>query len=147
MMSALKIYLAGPFFNERELACVERAEEILLSRGFSVFSPRLNEVRDRESCGAEQWSRETFENDRSHIAWADAVVMLYHGAYSDSGTAWEAGYAYAAGKPVIVVHLEDAESGSNLMVHEGCQTNITLEELEDYDFEKMPSKPYKGKMF
>ena len=145
-MSAIKIYLASPFFNGYELSCIKRAEQILFARGFDVFSPRLNEVREAES-GSAEWSRLTFLNDRKFIDWADVVVMLYHGAYSDSGTAWEAGYACGKGKPVVAVHVgKGAENGSNLMVHESSKTNITLEELERYDFNEMPSKPYKGKM-
>ncbi len=147
-MSDLKIYLASPFFNDYELECVRRAEEILFARGFNVFSPRLNEVRDEVSSQQSSWSMATFLNDRRFIDWADVVVMLYHGNYSDSGTAWEAGYACGTHKPVVVVHVgQGGDNGSNLMVHESAHTNITLEELADYDFEKMPSNPYKGKMF
>ena len=140
----MKIYLASPFFNEKELADVTRAEKILMGRGFEVFSPRLHEVRTDKNAEPERWSRETFEMDRENIDLCDCVVMLYRGAYSDSGTAWECGYAYATNKPVIVVHLGD---DSNLMVHEGCHTNITMDELEEYDFNMMPFKPYSGKMF
>lgn len=139
----MKIYLAGPFFNEEELKNTKKAEEILLKRGFDVFSPRLNEVRTDAKTQQSLWSKETFMNDRRFIDWADVMVMLYYGAYSDSGTAWECGYAYGTNKPVVVVHLGD---DSNLMVHEGCHTNITMDELEDYDFNMMPSKPYSGKM-
>ena len=140
----MKIYLASPFFNEEELKNVEFAETVLESRGLEVFSPRLNEVRADDVMGSEAWSRETFRNDRVNIDAADAVVMLYYGAYSDSGTAWECGYAYATGKPVIVVQIGD---DSNLMVHEGCRSNITLKELRTYDFANMPIKTYNGKMF
>ena len=144
----MNIYLASPFFNDTELKNVEYAEHILMKRGFNVFSPRLNEVRTDENTQKPLWSKETFMNDRRFIDWADVVVMLYHGGYSDSGTAWEAGYAYGTHKPVVVVHVgKDPENGSNLMVHEGSHTNITLDELEAYDFEKMPHKPYSGKMF
>lgn len=145
-MSNLKIYLASPFFNDYELECVQRAEEILFARGLQVFSPRLNEVRGAEDNQA-LWSKETFLNDRRFIDWADVVVMLYHGNYSDSGTAWEAGYACGTHTPVVVVHVGKGDCGSNLMVHEGCHTNITLEELKSYDFDALPSKPYEGKMF
>ncbi len=86
----MKIYLAGPFFNDEELKNIERAENILMSRGFSVFSPRLNEIKTEENSLGE---------------------------------------------------------ASNLMVHEGCHSNISFDELEEYDFEMMPAKPYKGKMF
>lgn len=140
----MKIYLASPFFNEKELENVKIAEKILTERGFSLFSPRLNEVRTDENTQRSWWSKETFMNDKKFIDWADVVVMLYYGGYSDSGTAWECGYAYGTNTPVVVVQLGE---DSNLMVHEGCHSNITLEELKTYDFEMLPAKPYKGKMF
>ncbi len=140
----MKIYLASPFFNEKELENVRIAEKILTERGFSLFSPRLNEVRTDEITQQSWWSKETFMNDKKFIDWADVVVMLYYGGYSDSGTAWECGYAYGTNTPVVVVQLGE---DSNLMVHEGCHSNITLEELKTYDFEMLPAKPYKGKMF
>lgn len=140
----MKIYLASPFFNEKELENVKIAEKILTERGFSLFSPRINEVRTDENTQHSWWSKETFMNDKKFIDWADVVVMLYYGGYSDSGTAWECGYAYGTNTPVVVVQLGE---DSNLMVHEGCHSNITLEELKTYDFEMLPAKPYKGKMF
>ena len=140
----MKIYLASPFFNEKELENVKIAEKILTERGFSLFSPRLNEVRTDEITQQSWWSKETFMNDKKFIDWADVVVMLYYGGYSDSGTAWECGYSYGTNTPVVVVQLGE---DSNLMVHEGCHSNITLEELKTYDFEMLPAKPYKGKMF
>lgn len=140
----MKIYLASPFFNEKELENVKIAEKILTERGFSLFSPRLNEVRTDKNTQQSWWSKETFMNDKKFIDWADVVVMLYYGGYSDSGTAWECGYAYGTNTPVVVVQLGE---DSNLMVHEGCHSNITLEELKTYDFEMLPVKPYKGKMF
>ena len=140
----MKIYLASPFFNDEELKNVKKAEEILMKRGFQVFSPRLNEVRNDENTQSALWSKETFMNDKRFIDWADVVVMLYYGGYSDSGTAWECGYAYGTHTPVVVVHLGN---DSNLMVHEGCHSNIKLEDLAAYDFDKMPALPYNGKMF
>lgn len=140
----MKIYLASPFFIEKELENVKIAEKILTERGFSLFSPRLNEVRTDENTQQSWWSKETFMNDKKFIDWADVVVMLYYGGYSDSGTAWECGYAYGTNTPVVVVQLGE---DSNLMVHEGCHSNITLEELKTYDFKMLPAKPYKGKMF
>lgn len=138
----MRIYLASPFFNEEELANVDRAEKILRGRGFTVFSPREHEVRD-EGVGTPSWALRTFHNDCRGIDASDIVVMLYYGGYSDSGTAWECGYAYGCHKPIIVVQLG---GNSNLMVHEGSHANITLDELETYDFENMPNQVYSGKM-
>ncbi len=140
----IKVYIASPFFNEQEMEVLGQVETILKERGFSVFSPREHEVREG-NVGSSAWSKETFLNDRAAIDWCDVVVMLYWGNYSDSGTAWECGYAYAVHKPVIVVQLGES---SNLMIHEGSHTNLySIEELREYDFETMPRSPYTGKMF
>ena len=138
----MKLYLASPFFNEEELEQVRWAEQLLRGRGFSVFSPREHEVRGQDPFTS-AWSRETFQSDRDAIDRADAVVLLYHGAYSDSGTAWECGYAYAKGKPVVVVHFSGK---SNLMIHEGCRANLFPDDLKDYDFEAMPGSAWTGDM-
>jgi nucleoside 2-deoxyribosyltransferase len=140
-----RIYLASPFFDEQgiEIGLVNQVEDILKEKGLTVFSPMRNQFNNLQA-GERHWSIETFRNDVKFIDWAEAVVMIYHGNYSDSGTAWEAGYAYGTNKPVIVVHVG---TESNLMVHEGGHANITLEELKDYDFNKFPSSEYKGKMF
>lgn len=139
-----KVYLASPFFNEKENEVLSQAEVLLRERGFDLFSPREHEVRDG-NVGKPSWSLQTFQNDKKAIDWCDLVVMLYWGNYSDSGTARECGYAYATGKPVVVVQLGES---SNLMIHEGSHANVTgLDGLADYDFEAMPRLGFTGKMF
>ena len=133
----MRVYLASPFFNEKECEVLGQAENILKERGFSLFSPREHETREG-NVGSGAWSK-------AAIDWCEVVVMLYWGNYSDSGTAWECGYAYATNKPVVVVQLGES---SNLMVHEGSHTNLySIEELKTYDFDMMPREAYKGKMF
>jgi len=135
-----KIYLASPFFNEEENVWVENAENILRDRGFDVFSPREHEVREAD---LQKWARYNFNADVNAILDCDCIVMLYHGNYSDSGTAWECGYAYAMAIPVVCVQLGNL---SNLMVHCSAVANIKLADLIDYDFEKMPRINYTGAM-
>lgn len=137
------IYIAGPFFNETEIRNIEYAEQILTEKGISFFSPMRHEERD-ELPGSSAWARKLFEMDRQAIEECDTVLTLYYGNYSDTGTAWECGYAYAKGKPVILVHAGGEDS--NLMMHCGCHTNITLPELRTYDFDAMPVCEYTGKM-
>lgn len=137
-----RIYLASPFFNDKEEEAVGRAETILRDRGFDVFSPR--EQTYEEEFGSAEWSKAVFKVDTEEIRNADCVVMLYWGNYSDSGTAWESGYAYAVGTPVVAVHLAE---DSNLMVNEGAVANLkSVEELSTYDFEKMPVIDYDGEV-
>ncbi|MDE1381227.1 nucleoside 2-deoxyribosyltransferase, partial [Bacillus licheniformis] len=137
----MRVYLASPFFNEKELEIVNRVEDILKEKRLNFFSPMRNQMEHLEA-GSRHWSIETFTNDVKFIDWAEVVVAIYHGNYSDSGTAWELGYAYGTQKPVIVVHVGE---DSNLMVHEGAHANIRLEELADYDFNSLPSSFYEGK--
>jgi len=139
----MRIYLASPIFEKNEIANIRKAEKILRSQGHVVFSPSEEDFGNYE-VGSQLWSSVIFNEDRKYIDWAECVVVLYYGAFSDSGTAWEAGYAYGTNKPVVLVHCGE---DSNLMMHEGCHTNITIDELETYDFTKMPVKPYKGKMY
>lgn len=139
----MRIYLASPIFKDNEIANIRKTEEILRSQGHIVFSPSEKDYSGYQF-GTELWSSHVFNEDRKFIDWAECVVVLYYGAFSDSGTAWEAGYAYGTNKPVVLVHCAD---DSNLMMHEGCHTNITFEELETYDFTKMPTVPYRGKMY
>ena len=138
------IYLAGPFFNETEIKTVEYAETVLAQRGFSVFSPMRHSADG--VCGTVAWAHKTFEMDKSEIEKADAVVALYTGSNSDTGTAWECGYAAAIGTPVILVHVQEGAS-SNLMLHCGCTTNIGLHDLETYDFDALPVYEFEGEMF
>jgi nucleoside 2-deoxyribosyltransferase len=142
----MRVYLASPFFDvdgRKEVEAVEFVEKILKDKGLEVFSPMRNQMEGLEA-GTRHWSIETFTNDVKFIDWAEVVVMVYHGNYSDSGTAWEAGYAYGTQKPVIVVHVG---KDSNLMVHEGAHANLTINDLVYYDFDKMPSSFYEGAMF
>lgn len=141
-----RVYLASPFFNDNELECVKKAEEILTGRGFELFSPRLNEVREDKDKNPALWAQKTFELDRDNIDTADVVVMLYHGGYSDSGTAWECGYACGNGIPVIAVHI-DKNNDANIMITQSCRANIALDELTDYDLEALPKKSFDGKIF
>ena len=134
----MRISLAGPFFSEAQIKNVEYAESVLAKRGLDVFSPMRHTVDAQE--GTTEWAKGIFELDRSQIEKADAVLALYYGANSDTGTAWECGYACALGKPVILVHVENADS--NLMMHCGCRANISLQDLKDYDFDTMPRSEY-----
>ena len=137
------VYLAGPFFDDTEIANIEYAESVLESRGIEFFSPMRHEV-DSEP-GTTEWAYDIFEMDKEEISKADCVVALYYGNDSDSGTAWECGYAAAIGVPVVLVHVDKGQD-SNLMMHCGAYSNIYLEDLETYDFETMPVYEYEGDM-
>lgn len=144
----MKIYIASPFFNEIELFEVQQVENILKEKGLDFFSPRLSDANTTErskEMGTRKWSIETFHDDIKRIHWCDVMVCVYHGMYSDSGTAMEVGYAHALGKPIIVVHVHDEKNFSNLMIHEAGYANLSMAEFYRYDFSKMPTNYWQGK--
>lgn len=72
---------------------------------------------------------EIFAENLAALAAADVVVAIIDGgADTDSGTAWEMGYAYAQGIPVIALRTDFRQVGAservNLMLEEAaCVTD------------------------
>ena len=136
-----KIYLASPFFNDTELLRMTKVLGCLRNKGLEVFAPYENQNKHLEF-GSLEWRRATFESDINAIDNADVVVAIVsNGNYSDSGTCWECSYAYAKGIPVVVVNFSGKEI--NLMISDSLHAYISaIEELEEYNFDKMEKKPY-----
>ena len=133
----MKIYLAGPFFNDEERSNIEKARDVLRERGFEVFVPMEHKIEDGENLPNAVWAKKVFEMDKEAIYDCDVMVVLYYGLYSDSGTAWEAGFGSCLGKKIVVVFCN--EEISSLMVVNGGIINIKLEDLKDLDFENLIS--------
>lgn len=130
----MKIYLAGPFFNDKERENIERARDILRARGFELFVPMEHKIEGGEDMPNEEWGRRVFEMDREAILDCDVIVSLYYGLYSDSGTAWEIGYAHCLNKKIVIVHC-NCEQESSLMVVNGSTLNVKdIDELKNLDF-------------
>ena len=97
----LKIYLASPFFNEYEKDKVQAVAKQLRLQGQEVYVPMEHEIPNAWDLPNHEWAKKVFEEDIKAIQQSDAVYVLNFGMYSDSGTAWECGYAYGINKPVI----------------------------------------------
>ena len=137
----MKIYLSSPFFNEEEIRNMRETQKILQDRKFDlvvpmdIIIPNTNEV---------EWAEKMFQADKQGIDDSDVVVLLYYGLYSDSGTAWECGYAYANNKPVVVVHCNETQK-NNLMVVFGAAANLErIEDLKTYDFKNIIKTSFHG---
>ena len=82
---------------------------------------------DCENISNLEWGKMVFEYDINKIKQSQLVVAIYDTQYSDSGTAWELGYAYALGIPVILL-CTDLLADNSLMTISAANTV--------YDFEK-----------
>lgn len=138
-----KVYLASPFFDDKEIARMETVKAILRAKGLDVFVPNEHQNPEFEF-GSRAWRAATFKSDVAGIDNADIVVaVICKGNYDDSGTAWEIGYAYATNKPVIVINVTGETI--NLMIADSLHALITgYEELVQYDFDKLEKIEYKN---
>lgn len=115
----MKIYLASPLFTEHEKECVRKMASTLREVGCEVYVPMEHTIENAWEMPNAEWGRRVFEEDVKAIQECNFVVCLYYGLYSDSGTAWECGYAYGIGKPV---HLCDcANDEVSLMLVNSCE--------------------------
>ena len=136
----MNVYLASPFFNETERKNHYAALAVLREKGLTVYAPLLHQ-RGREGMSRRAWAEATFQDDVAAIRNADFVVLLFYGLYSDSGSAWECGYACALGKKIVAVHLHEGKS--NCMVNCSCHANVRgTEGLRAYDFCTLPPVDY-----
>lgn len=131
-----KVYLASPFFNAKEISVVEYVAKRLRGLGFEVYSPREHEVENAWALPHNVWAKKVFDTDIKAINDADIVVVINFGMYSDTGTAWECGYAYGIGKEVKMILAEKIISESklpstySLMMINGCHQ---FENINDFD--------------
>lgn len=106
----IKVYLAGPFFNEEQIERINFVEDLLASLEFDIFSPR--QASKIKPGATKQDMIDTFEGNVSHIDDADLVLAVLDG--NDAGTLFECGYAYQR-VPVLYFN-ETRDKGPNLML-------------------------------
>ena len=111
------IYLASPMFTEYERKEIQRYAELFRKNGHTVYVPMEHKIENGWDMPNAEWAKKVFEEDIKAIDNCETMVVLYYGLYSDSGTAWEQGYAYAKGKRVIVINCGCSEA--SLMVVNG----------------------------
>lgn len=146
----MKLYLAGPFFDDEQIDRIQRIEKALDNNPSvsGYFSPRKSNVNDGAEIGSSQWSKDVFQLDVDEIKKADAVIAIidFVDDNVDSGTAFEIGYAYAIDKPVVLFHEKDAIV--NLMLSNVSKSYLTkVSDVEKFDFKEMPEYHYEGEVF
>lgn len=129
----MKIYLAAPLFNAMEIQRNESYTEILEQAGFEVFLPQRDagEISSLADCV------DCFNKDVSAIINCNVVVALCDGRTQDEGTCWEMGYAFAKGKPVIIIssdrrYFTEKLYLNNMLLQSASRVFSTLAEVVVY---------------
>ena len=128
----MKIYLASPFFNEAELNVYRGVVWALRAEGHEVYVPQEHVIEDAWSLSNEDWAQQVFVEDCYALDRCDVVMVLNFGMYSDSGTAWEAGYAFAKGKTVVQVLCGGENATYSLMMINGCDNIVELSQVAHF---------------
>ena len=124
MANKTKLYLAGPLFTMAEQNFNASLARFLEGEGFEVWLPQEHEPRSKTA-------RAIFAMDVKGLDDADMVVACMDGPDPDSGTAWECGYAYAEGKPIVCYRTDFRISGDT----KGAPYNLMLSESTTARFE------------
>lgn len=106
------VYLAGPFFNLKEMWLINQARDALIGSGLRVFSP-YHDV----GMGS---SDEVVAQDIDAIEACDALYAIFDGG--DPGTLFEVGYAVKCQK-TVVIYAENA-TREQLKMYEGTGCRI-----------------------
>lgn len=130
----MKIYLASPFFNEQETTIYNNVIELLRKENLDVFVPREHTIPNGWDMPNHLWAENVFAVDYVALSQCDVVVVLNFGMYSDSGTAWECGCAYAMGKQVVNVLCGDNETEYSLMMLNGTNIVVDYKQFENLLF-------------
>lgn len=111
-----KVFVAGPLFNDIEIAQQEAMAQYLEKAGFRTFvahrdgfivSELMQQLVKDGIDPDEAISRAhktIFNLDVNHLKDSDAIVVDANGIEPDSGTMIEAGIAYGLGIPAVVYH-------------------------------------------
>lgn len=108
----MRIYLAGGWFTpEQEEEHIRIFKTLIEKTDYEIFNPRIAGEIDT-STSSDKMGKILIGNIEA-IQRADKVVVIYD--YKDTGTIWEAGYAYALKKPIIY-YAEKTITKVNLML-------------------------------
>ncbi len=124
------VYLAAPLFSEAECDFNRKLRDEIKGAGFNVFLPQedSNNVRDEKNR-----QKIIFNKNVDAIENSSIIVAVIDGTDVDSGTAWEIGYAFARGKPIIGLRTDfrtlGIEGTVNLMIERSAVLCTSIPEL------------------
>lgn len=136
----MKAYLAAPFFNQNERYIYARVIDYLRNaEHLDLYVPQEHTVEDAWNLSNSAWAWEVFKEDVRALDEAKVVYVLNFGMYSDSGTAWEAGYAYAKGKRIVNILVNQKDNVYSIMMINGANRLVNVE-FDDVELEEVEQK-------
>jgi nucleoside 2-deoxyribosyltransferase len=150
--TTMKIYIAGSFTSEKSRKSLNHMIELVRKHypNCELFVPMEHKVEGdfqkpdgTWNLSNPAWGRAVFDMDLKGLIESDIVIAMYTGHFGTTGTSWEIGYAYCAGKRIILyipdwakeenVSLMVLNSASSWMDEEGNIFPITHSWLKTFN--------------
>ena len=133
----MKIYLAGPFFNEKQLKTIQLIEKEFDKHGFDYFSPRKGggSIAHLPPEEKRKESKRIYDSNVEEMVKANILFAVVDGR--DTGTVYEMGYfkclTVATPKPRYSITYTNENFGLNIMLKESVDAHFFFqEELEKF---------------
>ena len=132
----MKVYIAGPLFNESERKANIFLRDLLLGWGYETHLPQeeagIGFALIKNELDREVVREKIFENDVAGVKNCDIFLCVLDGRVPDEGACVELGMAYALGKPCVGYKTDQRtmdKYGENIMV-EQCLLGVAKDILE-----------------
>lgn len=126
----MQIYVAGPFFNPEERSELEKMINYLRKKYpfTTLFIPMEHFIPDGELLDNDTWANLVYKLDTKALENSQLMVAMYTDHYSDTGTAFEIGYATAKGIPVYLYIPEKYQQNNmSIMPIQACTDILTCD--------------------
>jgi nucleoside 2-deoxyribosyltransferase len=141
MTEQIRVYFAAPLFTQPEWHWNARLAKELTDLGLEIILPQAEAepmLKGHKAFDAGS----LFSLNIREIENADVVLAVLDQADPDSGTCWECGFAYKAGRPIIGLRTDfrpagdDADRPVNLMLARSCKAFVALpaNKIDDFSF-------------
>ncbi len=97
----MKIYIAGPLFNEKDRDFLEEIDKICKELGFDTFLPHRDVGLWKQGIDFKKIA----QGDLKGFEECDLMLANLSGFNISAGTVWEMGYSYAKKIPVIGIKV------------------------------------------
>lgn len=141
----MKVYLASPFFNDREREVKVKVLQKMNELGYEVLDPQNSDNLESWELSNYDWAKDVFVKDGISITEADAVVAIDWGLYGDCGTACEVGMAVVMEKPILIIAPDETlKIPHSLMVIQSGSNFISLSRFLNFkrDWFSDKTKPF-----
>lgn len=102
----------------------------------NFYVPHELVVPNAWNMSVEEWATSVYEADTYALRRSNLVIFLSFGKHNNAGSAWECGYAYACGIPIVMIRMTD--NTESIMLYGSARAVIDADQVETYNWKELP---------